>query len=98
MVAFKRHMMLTTIASPIERRNQMAMPSLSSVANSPTNSGGADGMSKGPRILLAIRHPVALIALAVTLVSLIACAGTSSNSFLGPAYDGPTAVYGYNHP
>ena len=98
MVAFKKHMMFSTIASLVDYRNQVAMPGLSLVANSPANAGGAGGMSKGRRILLAIRHPVALIALAVALVSLTSCAGTSSNSFLGPAYDGPTAVYGYNHP
>jgi hypothetical protein len=44
------------------------------------------------------RHPVALLALAVTLVSLTACAGTGNTSFLGPAFDGPTAAYGYNQP
>jgi hypothetical protein len=43
-----------------------------------------------------VRRLVVPIALAFTLVSLTSCAGP--HTFLGPAYDGPTAAYGYNIP
>jgi hypothetical protein len=38
------------------------------------------------------------IALAILAMSLTSCAATNRNAFLGPAYDGPTAAYGYNLP
>ncbi len=41
---------------------------------------------------------IASAALILTTVSLISCAATENNAFLGPRYDGPTAAYGYNPP
>jgi hypothetical protein len=55
-------------------------------------------ISKGAGFFPAISCPVAFLAMAITLVSLTACAGTQKTAFLGPAYDGPTAAYGYNQP
>jgi hypothetical protein len=39
-----------------------------------------------------------LTALAMIAMLLTSCAATNGNAFLGPAYDGPTAAYGYNLP
>jgi hypothetical protein len=50
------------------------------------------------RVFRVIGRPGALIALAFIGISLTSCAATKSNAFLGPAYDGPTAAYGYNLP
>jgi hypothetical protein len=96
MIPFIKHKMFTSIASPVERRNRLAIPRVP--VKSQGNSGGAGGGSKRASILLAIRCPVALLAMAVVLVSLTSCAGTDNTAFLGPAYDGPTAAYGYNQP
>jgi hypothetical protein len=96
MIPFIKHKMFTSIASPVARRNRSAIPRVP--VKSQGNSGGAGGVAKGASILPAIRCPVAFLALAVTLVSLTSCAGTQKTAFLGPAYDGPTAAYGYNQP
>jgi hypothetical protein len=45
-----------------------------------------------------IRRHGALIAPAMIAMLLTSCAATNGNAFLGPAYDGPTAAYGYNLP
>ena len=49
-------------------------------------------------VVRVIRRHDALIALAMIAMSLTSCAATNGNAFLGPAYDGPTAAYGYNLP
>jgi hypothetical protein len=88
----------TTIAFPVERRSQLAMPRTPSAASFPVNSDRADGGAKEARVLLSIGRPATLAALAVIIMSLTSCAGTGHTAFLGPAYDGPTAAYGYNIP
>ena len=97
MVEIEKYSTFIIITSPAERRNQIAVPRLPSIANSPANSGGAGDASKEARILLMVRRPVTLTALAVSLLPLTSCAGTGSTSLLGPAYDDPPAAYGYNH-
>jgi hypothetical protein len=50
------------------------------------------------RVIAVIRRHEAFIALAIIAMFLTSCAATNCNAFLGPAYDGPTAAYGYNLP
>jgi hypothetical protein len=64
----------------------------------PAKLDEAGGVLKGGRVPLAVSQSIPLVALLVTLMSLSSCTGTSHNSFLGGAYDGPTAAYGYNLP
>jgi hypothetical protein len=89
---------ISTIASAFESLIQTAMPSLPPVEISSARQGGASRTSMGARILVVVGRPITLIALAVTVMSLTSCEAAGSGPFLGPAYDGPTAAYGYNHP
>jgi hypothetical protein len=50
------------------------------------------------RVFRVVGSSAALIALAMIALSLTSCAASDGNAFLGSAYDGPTAVYAYNHP
>lgn len=98
MIELRLSNIFTTIAFPVKRRSQLAMARIPLAANSSVNFGRADDGARGARVLLAIGRPVTLLALAVIVMSLTSCAGTSHTAFLGPAYDGPTATYGYNIP
>jgi len=60
-----------------------------------TASGRAPMATNVVRVIR--RHDI-LIALAMIAMLLTSCAATNGNAFLGPAYDGPTAAYGYNLP
>jgi hypothetical protein len=91
MFALRQHRILGTFAFLIKSRKQAAIPRRLSVANFPTKIDVAGGALK-------VWRTTALTALLVTLMSLTSCAGMGDNSFLGPAYDGPTAAYGYNIP
>jgi hypothetical protein len=50
------------------------------------------------RAIPVIRRHDAFIALAIIAMFLTSCSATNGNAFLGRAYDGPTAAYGYNLP
>jgi hypothetical protein len=58
----------------------------------------ADCTPIATNVVRVIRRHDALIALAMIVMLLTSWAATDGNAFLGPAYDGPTAAYGYNLP
>ena len=81
----------------LTRRRMLPGPARRAVGLCHTETA-TEGASMPARVFRMIRHPNALIALGVIAMSLSACAATNRNAFLGPAYDGPTAAYGYNMP